>query len=126
MSFVLQDTTDVQDPQVLVQEKLVVIFCQYLRGSRAKGCIIELSDSSNETQYELVYTSRDENKTEISTQLPAYCYDVYVYDWEEDGTMGERAVPVSTAVWNESCLTHITLPSSESGMQCIHITVKSV
>ncbi len=71
-------------------------------------------------------STRREAEIELLTPLPVHCYDVYVYDWEEDGTMGELAIPVSIAVWNDSCLTHITLPSSESGNQCIHITMKSV
>ncbi len=55
---------------------------------------------------------------ELLTPLPAHCYDVYVYDWEVDATMGELAIPVSTAAWNDSCLTHTPPPS---GMQLIHL-----
>ncbi len=61
-------------------------------------------------------STRREAEIELSTTLPAHCYDVYVYDWEEDGTMGELAIPVSTAVWNDSCSVHTPPPTSESGM----------
>ncbi len=64
-----------------------------------------------------------EAEIELLTPLPAHCYDVYVYDWEEDGTMGELAIPVSTAVWNDSCSTHTPPPTAASGMQLIPCAV---
>ncbi len=85
-------------------------------GSEARGCFIAVS-YPNGTHYKVANSTRREAEIELSTQLPAHCYDVHVYDWEEDGTMGELAIPVSAAVWNDSCSIHTPPPTSESGTQ---------
>ncbi len=86
-----------------------------MNGSIAQGCFIELS-FPNGTLYALANASRNEGQKVILTMLPAYCYNISVYDWEEDGSMGDLPIPVSQAVWNDSCSTPTAPPSSASGM----------
>ncbi len=85
-----------------------------MKGSVAQGCFIELSFPDG-TVYELANTSRNEGEKLISTMLPAHCYNISVYDWEEDGSMGDLPIPVSQAVWNESCSTLAITPSPAAG-----------
>ncbi len=109
------DTTDIQDPQVVVHSKSVTVECRYVDGSVAQGCFVELSFPHG-TLYALASASRNEGEKLISTMPPAHCYNISVYDWEEDGSMGDLPIPVSQAVWNDSCSTPSAPPSSASGM----------
>ena len=111
------DTTDIQNAEVTVHGKSVVVECQYLDGSEARGCYIELT-FPNGTHYQLVNASRNATAN-ISLALPAHCYNIQVYYWEADGTIGNVSIPVSDGTWNVSCLLK-TPPSSASGMHSPH------
>ncbi len=86
-----------------------------MKGSVAQGCFVELS-FPNGTLYALANASRNEGEKVISTTLPAHCYNISVFDWEEDGSMGDLPIPVSQAVWNESCSTPSITPPLETGI----------
>ncbi len=79
--------------------------CTFVAGSEAKGCFVELK--YNNTVYVVLNMSRDSGSSSVNISgavpMPAHCYDIVVYDWEQDGTMGNLSIPVSEAVFNNSC-----------------------
>ena len=101
------DTTDVQLAVVQFDEnQTLAVTCHFAEGSQALGCHVQLSFSSDS---EAVNISREDRslivRQEIKTRFPSYCYQsqLYVYDWEADGTVGRLPVPVET-VFSEGAL----------------------
>ncbi len=105
--FLFADTTDVQNPTAVAGLNGVLLECNFVTGSKAQGCYVELTLTSNTSQSEWVPVSREPGATttqmEITTSLPAHCYSINVYDWEEDGSMGGLPIYVSSAGRIGSC-----------------------
>ena len=99
-SHLSADTTDVQLAEAQYDiNQTVAVTCHFAEGSQALGCHIQLSFSND---YQAVNISREGGlliaHQFIETHLPAHCYQsqLYVYDWEADGTVGTLPVPVET------------------------------
>ena len=99
-SHLSADTTDVQSAVVQYDNnQTVAVTCHFAEGSQALGCHVQLSFSND---YQAVNISRENGLINahqcIETHLPSHCYrsQLYVYDWEADGTVGTLPVPVET------------------------------
>ena len=94
------DTTDVQSTEAQYDNnQTLLVTCHFAEGSQALGCHVQLSFSND---YQAVNISREGGLLTayqfIETHFPAHCYrsQLYVYDWEADGTVGTVPVPVET------------------------------
>lgn len=76
--------------------------CHYIEGSHSQGCYIELA-YPNGTEYDWISVPRNEGRRKVLTLLPVHCFNICVYDWEADSTIGHLPIPLNVAVWNESC-----------------------
>ena len=99
-SHLSADTTDVQSAEAQYDNnQTVAVTCHFAEGSQALGCHVQLNFSND---YQAVNISREGGLLTahqfIETHLPAHCYQsqLYVYDWEDDGTVGTLPVPVET------------------------------
>ena len=103
ISHLSADTTDTQYAVVQFDNnQTVAVTCHFAEGSQALGCHVQLSFSSDS---EAVNISREDRgdrsliiRQEIKTHFPSHCYQsqLYVYDWEADGTVGTLPIPVET------------------------------
>ena len=100
ISHLSADTTDVQSAEAQYDNnQTVAVTCHFAEGSQALGCHMQLNFSND---YQAVNISREGGLLTahqfIETHLPAHCYQsqLYVYDWEADGTVGTLPVPVET------------------------------
>ena len=97
------DTTDVQDVEV-DRENGLYIRCYFARGSQALGCSVELVSPEDFVLWNITRENGSPvAERNITTALPAHCYNISVSDLESDGTVGEVAVLVVEAEWDESC-----------------------
>ena len=99
-SHLSADTTDVQSAEAQYDNnQTLLVTCHFAEGSQALGCHVQLSFSND---YQAVNISREggllTSHQFIETHFPAHCYQsqLYVYDWEADGTVGTLPVPVET------------------------------
>ena len=91
------DTTDVQYAEVQFNDnQTVAVTCHFAEGSQALGCHAQLNFSSDSQGVNIPRENRSLVHQEIKTPFPAHCYQpqLYVYDWEADGTVGTLPVPV--------------------------------
>ena len=105
--------------------------CHFAEGSQALGCHVRLSFSK------VINISRVNESLitheEIKTHFPAHCYQsqLYVYDWEADGTVGTLPIPVET-VFSESALagcetvTPATRPVNQGVYLCSNVFMITV
>ena len=96
------DTTDVQLAVVQFDNnQTLAVTCHFAEGSQALGCHAELSFSSDS---QAVNISRVDRSLiicqEIMTRFPSHCYrsQLFVYDWEADGTVGTVPIPTEAIV----------------------------
>ena len=86
--------------------------CYFAQGSEALGCSVELVSLEDSVLWNITHENGSQVAARnITTPLPAHCYNISVSDLERDGTVGEVAVLVVEAEWNESCN-----PDSSSGI----------
>ena len=94
---------DVQGVEV-DREKGLYIRCYFARGSQALGCSVELVSPEDSVLWNI---TRDNGspvaERNITTALPAHCYNISVSDLKSDGIVGEVAVLVVEAEWDEAC-----------------------
>ena len=121
------DTTDVQLAEVQFDDnQTVAVTCHFAEGSQALGCQVHLSFSSDS---QAVNISREDTSLiihqEIKTHFPAHCYhsQLYVYDWEADGTVGTLPTSVKailSAGASEACetITPATRPVNPGMCSC--------
>ena len=100
ISHLSADTTDVQSAEAQYDNnQTLLVTCHFAEGSQALGCHVQLNFSND---YQAVNISREGGLLTahqfIETHFPAHCYrsQLYVYDWEADGTVGTLPVPVET------------------------------
>ena len=116
ISHLSADTTDVQHAVVQFDNnQTVAVTCHFAEGSQALGCHVQLSFSSDS---EAVNISREDRSLiicqEIKTHFPSQS-QLYVYDWEADGTMGTLPIPVETMLSeNASKACGTVRPTSEA------------
>ena len=97
------DTTDVQEVEV-DRENRLYIRCYFARGSQALGCSVELVSPEDSVLWNITRENGSPvAERNIMTALPAHCYNISVSDLERDGTVGEVAVLVVEAEWDEIC-----------------------
>ena len=99
------DTTDVQLAEsISVNDDIIKIMCYFARGSQALGCSVELVSPEDSVLWNI---TRENGllvaERNITTALPAHCYNISVSELERDGTVGEVAVLVVEAEWDEAC-----------------------
>ena len=123
MSFFIShhpaDTTDVQLAEVeFDNNQTLAVTCYFAEGSQAFGCHVQLSFSIDS---QAVNISREDRSLkicqEIKTHFPSHCYQsqLYVYDWEADGTVGTLPIPVETVFSEEASKACGTItPTSET------------
>ena len=99
------DTTDVQDVEVDRENGLYIyIRCYFARGSEALGCSVELVSPEDSVLWNITRENGSPvAERNITTALPAHCYNISVSDLERDGTVGEGAVLVVGAERDEAC-----------------------
>ena len=94
------DTTDVQYANVHYENnQTVAVTCYFAEGSQALGCHVKLRFLNDYQALNIYRVDRSFIACqEIETHFPAHCYQsqLYVYDWEADGTVGTLPVPVET------------------------------
>ena len=78
--------------------------CYFAQGSEALGCSVELVSPEDSVLWNITRENGSlVAERNIMTPLPAHCYNISVSDLERDGTVGEVAVLVVEAEWDESC-----------------------
>ena len=99
------DTTDVQPAEsISVNDDIIKIMCYFARGSQALGCSVELVSPEDSVLWNITRENGSlVAERNITTLLPAHCYNISVYDLERDGTVGEVAVLVVGAERDEAC-----------------------
>ena len=97
--FVFAVTTDVHTPIATVTAHSVSIQCSFILGSQSSGCFVVItSNNSTYSRYVARTPGSDvaEEKIMISED-PLNWMDLFVlvFDWEEDGSIGNLSLPVS-------------------------------
>ena len=78
--------------------------CYFARGSQALGCSVELVSPEDSVLWNITRENGSPvAERDITTPLPAHCYNISVYDLKRDGTVGEVAVLVVGAERDETC-----------------------
>ncbi len=101
----LKDTTDVQNSVFLVdyQSQLLEIDCVFLVGTKAQGCHVVLNGSFGER---VVQVPRDgatlRGVLQVNIDKPLEELNYFVFDWEEDGSIGTVPVPVDVMIISSS------------------------
>ena len=71
------------------------VYCDFLEGSDAKGCMIVLSGTFNNVTVNILRTqpnSESVNDT-VNVEVPTFCYNkMYAFDIEYDGVIGKLAI----------------------------------
>ena len=78
-----------------------VVICHFAEGSQALGCHVQLNFSNDSRALNISRVNRSLIiRQEIKTHFPSHCYQsqLYVYDWEADGTVGVLPIPVETVL----------------------------
>ena len=97
------DTTDVQGVEV-DRENRLYIRCYFAQGSEALGCSVELVSPEDSVLWNITRENGSPvAERNITTPLAAHCYNISVSDLKRDGTVGEVAVLVVEAEWDEAC-----------------------
>ena len=101
--LILIDTTDVQyaNGSFSDLEKVLSVSCHFAEGSDARGCQVALMLMSKHSAQPVkplsfnVPRKEDDRMTTGFTELPLpiMCYDIKVFDWESDYSVGTIAVP---------------------------------
>ena len=107
-SHLSPDTTDVQLAEVQ-NNQTVAVTCHFAEGSQALGCHVQLNFSNDFQTWNI--SREDESLTScVVLEVNTTCYpsdcnlsQVYIYDWEADGTVGTLPVPVET-IFSEKAL----------------------
>ena len=110
------DTTDVQLAEVQFDNnQTVAVTCHFAEGSQALGCHAELSFSSDSQAENISRVNRSFIACWlIKTHFPSQS-QLYVYDWEADGTIGTLPIPVETMLSdNASKACGTVTPTSEA------------
>ena len=89
------DTTDVQEAIILVDydDGSFEVTCEFAVGSRARGCFLELI-GLNETYSKHILRESDYARHSAHLMLPLEGLAFFVYDWEEDGSIGNVSVTI--------------------------------
>ena len=102
-SHLSADTTDVQSAEVQYDNsQTVAVTCQFAEGSQALGCHVQLN-FSNDFQTWNISREKESLTTCVVLEVKITCYpfdcnlsQLYIYDWEADGTVGTLPVLVET------------------------------
>lgn len=108
-------TTDVQAPSATVSSHSVTVQCNFIPGSQCRGCyaILILNDSTR--SYYIERTSGSSStEEEIVTIEDLMNLIILVFDWEEDGSIGNVSINVNITRIEEG-----VLRCSNLGMQCL-------
>ena len=84
----------------------LAVTCHFAEGSQALGCHVQLIFSSDSQAVNISRVNKSLIiRQEIKTHFPSHCYQsqLYVYDWEADGTVGTLPIPVEM-VFSEGAL----------------------
>ena len=93
----LSVTTDVQNVNIFCQavtSRTYLIQCSYVEGSDARGCAYSISAAGVESVTGTI--ARNNTEGVIVELANISCYNVLVYDWERDGTIGTLPVPIDS------------------------------
>ena len=103
----------------------LAVTCHFAEGSQALGCHVQLNFSNDSRALSI---SRVNSSLiicrEIKTQFPSHYYQsqLYVYDWEADGTLGTLPIPVETVFSegaSEACETITPAPGPVNPGVCL-------
>ncbi len=93
----LVGTTDVQSGTVTVSHQNLTVTCRFIVGSKSQGCYFQIAG-----QNDRFIVRRKEGQTTAmeSFKISEHIVDMtgFVYDWEEDGTVGTLGIPVRATV----------------------------
>lgn len=107
--IILLDTTDVQESSLQVDyvHNLVEANCIFILGSRARGCVLVLDGTRDNDVIRIARGDRSPKQYD-SERLGDITFSLY--DWEEDGSVGNVSVPVNIISITTD---EVTLASSE-------------
>lgn len=96
MQFTLySDTTDVQEALLRIDytQQAFELVCSFFNGSRARGCYLVLNGTFGSYSKQVARENRSARHNHfVEGYLGELSYSVF--DWEEDGTVGDIAIPV--------------------------------
>ena len=139
------DSTDVQRPVfALVDNTTLKVRCAFIERSRARGCVAELRLPSgsvavnvtrqNISGYDIAVVNLTITiTTSSSSSSPGGGgggggEGLVVYDWEEDGSRGELAIPVPPCQQVElaACFPETNTTSHGMGIEMLHVHVHAL
>ena len=84
-------TYDVQDVQLHGGRENVSIQCVFASGSQARGCHVEIRNSSIEMNITRSGSPLSQVAEQTATGLTLGRYDVFISDWERDGSVASTS-----------------------------------
>lgn len=89
-------TMDVQTSTALISSDSVAVECFFLTGSQSKGCHVEIYFTDNSTISRNISRFSDYSfvGNDIRFSNNKIFEDIFVYDWEKDGSIGTLSVQV--------------------------------
>lgn len=114
--FGLSDTTDVQRAIVRLDHshRVFEVSCIFLVGSKAKGCFFALNGTSENVSAHILRNDSFLHHVAHPLELED---SFSVFDWEEDGSIGDVAVPVQLI---NASLEVPTVELAPSGTSAVH------
>ena len=91
-------TYDVQDVELCVEGRSIFIECMFASGSQAKGCHVEIRNSSvSDLNISRIGHPPSRTAKQDVTGLTLGSYKVFIFDWESDGSFASTPSYVSYA-----------------------------
>ena len=115
---IILDTTDIQLVAISVRETIneILIVCNFILGSDARGCAVELIGHVDKNIIKFNYRRNDIRESVVLYELPcplSCYYKVHAFDIEADGSIAILLVPVVLLYGNELTLCIVTKVNPE-------------
>ena len=115
----LLDTTDVQRVKALQFENVLMIQCDFISGSDARGCMVVLVGEAFNRTVNLTWCATCSSAI-VSYQLSCF-REVLGFDIESDGSIGTLAIP-EKLTRNCTMAPHVLNPSESSELMHGHLS----
>ena len=106
-------TYDVQDVELHGGRENISIQCVFASGSQARGCHVEIQNSSIQMNIMRSSSPQSQIAEQTVTGLTTGSYEVFIFDWERDGSVASTPSYVGNATVTPSYVGHVNVTEPE-------------
>lgn len=109
--IILVVTTDVQAAMAVITNSSVTVNCSFISGSQSRGCHVVVKNET--TNISCSIERLDGSAFVLKEIVIDFAQEVLVFDWENDGSIGNLLIPVTY-----SFVSSTLPPSGTAGQRC--------